>query len=104
LIQLPREAFRKSGKGRDGTSVGDKLLDDVRGHVWKRYGGRFEELAVEAGLHEKTVEKFAWGDTKKPHFETVARLLAALDLLDLLKQVLLTGMPVTRAQAQQRKR
>ncbi len=95
--------FRQPGKGRDTDRESDKVLDNVRGYVWKRYGGRFEELAAIARLHPKTVESFAWGDTKRPQFETVVRILVALGLYHKLEKLLRIAAPVSREEAAKRR-
>ncbi len=98
-MQERRSAFRKFGEGREVTSEGEKLLDDIRGHAWKQFAGRTEELAAIARLHSKTVEAFMWGDTRRPQFETVVRLLVALNLYHLIAGALGIAEPVSREMA-----
>lgn len=98
-MNTQRKAFRQPGNGRDTDSQSDKILDDVRGYICKRFGGRFEDLAEVAGLHPKTVESFAWGDTRLPQFQTIVRLLSALDLYHDLKRLLAVDKPMSRVEA-----
>lgn len=86
-------------EGIDG-NVGEELLADIRGIVWKKYAGRFEELAGISRLHLTTVENFAFGWTISPRWETIVRLLVAVEHYDLLAKALGIDTPVTRAEAQ----
>lgn len=99
MTQPTREAFKKFGPGRDVSSEGEVLLDNIRGHVWQRYAGKFEDLAAIALLHPKTVEDFAWGKTRRPHFETIVRILSALGLHHKVAQVLGIDQPISREAA-----
>jgi hypothetical protein len=103
LIHVPRKAFRQAGKGRETDSQSDKVLDDVRGLAWKKFAGRFEELAEIARLHPNTVNAFVWGDTKRPQFETIVRLLVALGLYHKLEELLRIDKPVSRVAAAKRR-
>lgn len=56
-------------------------MEDLRGVVWNafvREGRTLEDIAVVANLHFLTVEKFAWGETKRPAFRTVFQLAMAV--------------------------
>lgn len=59
----------------------ENWLEDLRGIVWNDFikGRRsLENLAADAKLSLSTVQKFAWGETKKPHLQTVFKLMKAL--------------------------
>ncbi len=63
-----------------GSSYED-LVEDLRGIVWNafiREGRTLEDIAVAANLHTTTVERFAWGDTKRPAARTVIQLILAV--------------------------
>lgn len=77
-------------EGQDGLVTG-RILADLRGMIWHRIGpkGDFEALAVKAGVARSTIINLMFVDekghqTKRPHFETVARLAFALDRFDLI--------------------
>ncbi len=103
MAKIPsRRAFRQINPTRSEEMVGEKLLADIRGLVWRHYGGRFDELAGIARLCTATVENFAFGYTESPRWETIVRLLVALERYELLAQVLQTNTPLTRAEAQKK--
>lgn len=85
-------------EGVDG-NMSEKFLADLRGLVWKHVekNGRFTALASKANLNEATITRMMWHQgpqspqTRRPHFETVVRLLWALDRLDLLTPVFKGG-------------
>lgn len=59
-----------------------KFLADLRGLVWKSQGQDvrgWKGLAEKARLSDKTVARFASGETKKPHLFTIRRILVAID-------------------------
>ncbi|HEY0964536.1 MAG TPA: hypothetical protein VGE31_01940 [Candidatus Paceibacterota bacterium] len=72
-----------------------RVYADLRGQVWRHYGGRLDVLAGEAKLHERTVEAFMWGDTRKPHFETVFKLMVVLGMERRLLELLRCSTPIT---------
>lgn len=68
MSQLPRERY-------------EEWVEDLRGIVWnafKRGNMTFEHIAEKAMLHPTTVEKFAWGDTKRPAAWTVFQIAEAV--------------------------
>lgn len=80
-------------EGQDGL-VSGKVLADLRGMIWQKVGpaGDFAELAEEAGVAKSTIMNFMFmsakgHQTKRPHFETIVRLLRALERADLLQAV-----------------
>lgn len=65
--------------------VTERALADLRGLIWAKCGkkGDFAELAEGAGLAKSTIQNFMFLDkngrqTRRPHFETVAKLAKAL--------------------------
>jgi hypothetical protein len=100
---MPRRMNPTRDEGRNSGLVGERLLADIRGEVWRKYAGRFEDLAGEARLHQTTVENFAFGDTTSPRWETIVRLLVALDRYDLLARALRIDTPMTREEARKKR-
>ncbi len=61
----------------------EKFLEDLRGYVWndqKKTHRSWDTLARDANLSYTTVRNFAMGDTKRPHFGTIFKLMKALDV------------------------
>lgn len=59
----------------------EQWVQDLQGVVWSAFirGHRsLEDIAVEANLAQKTVENFAWGQTKRPASTTTFALAKAL--------------------------
>jgi len=90
---MSRRMNQDLNEGQDGL-ITAKTLADLRGLVWKRAGkeGDFADLAVEAGVSKATIQNLMFMDnqgrqTKRPHFETVARLAKALDRFDLVEKI-----------------
>jgi hypothetical protein len=81
-------------EGVDGNRS-ERFLADLRGMIWHKVDneGGFKTLAAKANLNVATIDRLMWsGDanhpqTRRPHFETVVRLLWALERLDLLDGV-----------------
>jgi hypothetical protein len=89
---MVRRINQTLSEGVDG-NMSELLLADLRGMIWKQIDtdGSFRGLAEKAGVSPQTVSRLMWDSdalrqTKRPHFETVTRLLYALDRLDLLKK------------------
>jgi hypothetical protein len=60
----------------------DDWVEDIRGITWNAFvKGRMtlEDIAAKASLSAKTVENFAWGDTKRPQAKTVFSIAVAVD-------------------------
>ena len=75
--------MRIQNAGNDESGSFEQQLADLRGLVWHMFiKGKisFEDLAAKAGLHQKTVENVAWGDTKRPHLRTRNLILDALQI------------------------
>lgn len=90
---MAKRIDQNRSEGVDG-NVSEKFLADLRGMLWKHIGkeGDFSEIAEKAGLNKTTISRLMWqtdtlSQTRRPHFETVVRLLRALDRLELLKKV-----------------
>ncbi len=59
----------------------EKSLDDLSGLLWnsvRECGKTWQQVAQDARLCETTVERLMWRETKKPHYETVFKILIAL--------------------------
>jgi hypothetical protein len=59
----------------------ENWVADLRGVVWHafvREARTLEDIAVSANLHALTVERFAWGDTKRPALRTALQLAQAV--------------------------
>ncbi len=80
-----------------------RVYADVRGLVWQNYGGRLDELARLANLNAKTVEALMWGDTKKPQFETIFKLMIVLGLERKLLALFASESPITADMGRQLK-
>ena len=101
---MARRPNQDRSEGVDG-NVSERFLADLRGLVWKQVGqnGDFSEIAEKARLNEVTVARLMWHSekmpqTKRPHFETVVRLLFALDRLDLLAKAFKGARPIKRGE------
>lgn len=99
---MARRPNQDRSEGVDG-NVSERFLADLRGLVWKHIGekGDFSALASKANLNEVTISRLMWHSekkpqTKRPHFETVVRLLLALDRLELLAEVFAGAKPIKR--------
>ncbi len=97
---MSKRMHQNRSEGVDG-NVSERFLADLRGLVWKHIGQKsdFEELAVKANLNKITISRLMWQSetlpqTKRPHFETIVRLLGALDRLDLLAKVFAGSKPI----------
>ena len=90
---MAKRVNQDRSEGVDG-NVSEMLLADLRGMLWKHVGkdSDFAEIAEKAGVSKATISRLMWQteslpQTKRPHFETVVRLLRALDRFDLLLAV-----------------
>lgn len=90
---MAKRVNQDRSEGVDG-NVSERLLADLRGMIWKHVGKEsdFAELADKAGISKSTISRLMWQtdalpQTKRPHFETVVRLLQALERMDLLEKV-----------------
>jgi DNA-binding phage protein len=57
-----------------------EFLEDLRGVIWGKAGAiasSFKALAAEAKLSDRTIQRFASGETKRPNLFTIRRLLKA---------------------------
>jgi hypothetical protein len=76
--------MRVMNPGGNEITPAEQHLADLRGLVWHLFlKGKIdlEAFARRAGLHFSTVEKFVWGDTKRPHQRTIDSILTALDVV-----------------------
>lgn len=67
----------------DENSDETQFLEDLRGAIWGKAGatrGSFKALAQDAKISDRTIARFASGETKRPNLFTVRRLLAAVGL------------------------
>lgn len=65
--------LRVVGEDFDKDYTYQMWLEDLQGLAWNAYarqGKTIEDFAVETGLCRATVEKFIWGDTKRPGMNT----------------------------------
>lgn len=63
--------------------VEDQDLEDLRGFVWndqKASNRDWRRLAADAKVSYSTVRSFASGQTKRPHFLTILKLVRAMDM------------------------
>ena len=59
------------------------FLEDLRGAIWKRAGATrdsFKAMAAETKLSERTIQRFASGETKRPQLFTIRRMLASVGM------------------------
>lgn len=54
-----------------------KFLEDLRGFIWKE-AGTWDGFAAKAGVANRTVARFASGETKRPTVHTIRCMLRAL--------------------------
>ncbi len=69
------------GEGKQREYTYETWVEDLRGIVWNafsREGRTIEDIATVANLHFRTVEKFAWGETKRPALRTAFELARAV--------------------------
>lgn len=75
-----------SDKNLDDDEV--KFLSDLRGLIWKKggsVGGSWKVLAEKAKLNNRTIQKFANGETKRPQLFTIRRMCLAIDYVMTVK-------------------
>lgn len=74
---VPQSTAFKQDLGE--TYPSDDFIEDLRGLVWAKSSSHtWNALAGLARLSPSTVAKFAYGETKKPHANTIVRLVYAL--------------------------
>lgn len=60
----------------------DEFLEDLRGLIWKEAGrpdGKWKHLAEKANLSDRTIARFASGETRRPQVFTIRRMIKAID-------------------------
>lgn len=65
-----------------GSELYDKLVIRIRKAGWDaiaKRGDTVKDIAARAGVGERTVERFIWGETINPWAQTVFRVAEALD-------------------------
>ncbi len=77
-----------------GDNISEKFLADLRGMLWNYVGKNsdFAEIADKANVSRQTIDRLMWqsegrSQTKRPHFETVVRLLKAMGREDHMAKV-----------------
>lgn len=58
-----------------------RFLADLRGLIWEKggaQGGSWKDLAARAKLADRTIARFASGETKKPQLFTIRRMIQAI--------------------------
>lgn len=78
---MPKPQLTVVSNDDDIISSCEDWVADLRGVVWHafiREARTLEDIAVTANLNKLTVERFAWGDTKRPALRTALQLAMAV--------------------------